>query len=312
MEKYKEKNFVSAVIYINNNEKEIGEMLKKLNNTLKENFSKYEIICVNDASTDISVDIIKAFSKTLDYEVLQIINMSFYQGLELSMNAGVDLAVGDFVFEFDTVMQDYNSSIIMDVYYKCLEGYDIVSATSKKNKNKTSSIFYKVFNRYSGLQYKIHTETFRILSRRAINRVYSVSKNVPYRKAIYASCGLKVYNLIYEPLIILKREFNRKTKKNRQELGASSLILFTNIGVRFSIAMSVIMAIIMLFVGIYVVVIFVNQKPVEGWTTTMLFLSFAFFGLFSILGIIIKYLEIIVELIFKKKNYTIESIEKLK
>ena len=51
--------------------------------------------------------------------------------------------------------------------------------------------------------------------------------------------------------------------------------------------------------------------PVAGWTTTILFLSVVFFGLFAILTVIIKYLQIIVDLVFKRKHYSFESIEKL-
>ena len=50
--KNKEKNFMSAVVYINNDEKIVKKFLKQLNNVLTENFEKYEIICVNDCSSD--------------------------------------------------------------------------------------------------------------------------------------------------------------------------------------------------------------------------------------------------------------------
>ena len=43
----------------------------------------------------------------------------------------------------------------------------------------------------------------------------------------------------------------------------------------------------------------------------MLFLSFGFFGMFSLMTIAIKYLDVLVEMLFKKKNYLIEGIEKL-
>ena len=94
----KEKNFISAVIYVYNNEKEIEQTLTNINNILKENFNKYEIICVNDASTDNSFAKIENFAKTLQDEILTTINMSHYQGIELSMNAGVDFAIGDFIY----------------------------------------------------------------------------------------------------------------------------------------------------------------------------------------------------------------------
>ena len=51
----KEKNFISAVVYLYNNEKEVAGFLDTVNTLLKENFEKYEIVCVNDCSTDNTV-----------------------------------------------------------------------------------------------------------------------------------------------------------------------------------------------------------------------------------------------------------------
>ena len=82
-------------------------------------------------------------------------------------------------------------------------------------------------------------------------------------------------------------------------------------GYRFGKAMTVLMMFMSLFTLIYSVAIYLLKHPVAGWTTTILFLSVSFFGLFGILTIIIKYLQVIVNLIFKRKNYSFESIEKL-
>ena len=307
----KEKNFVSAVIYVYNNENEIKEICKKINNVLKQNFEKYEIICVNDASTDNSLRKIEDFAQELEDEVLNVINMSYYQGTENAMNAGVDLAIGDFVYEFDNILNDYDSKTIMDIYYKSLEGFDIVSAISKNNKHRISSTFYKVFNSFSNMEYKLQTENFRILSRRAINRIHSISKDIPYRKAIYANCGLKMYHLVYDSKSTIRRNTNRKVNQNKIETAVNSLILFTNIGYKFASFMSILMIMITVLVAIYTSVIFISNNPVQGWTTTMLFLSFCFCGLFIIMTIIIKYLEILLKLTFRKNTYMIESINKL-
>lgn len=75
--------------------------------------------------------------------------------------------------------------------------------------------------------------------------------------------------------------------------------------------MSVLTLLSTLFVFIYTIVIFFSKNPVQGWTTTMLFLSFGFFGIFALMTIAIKYLDIIINLLFKNKIYLIESIEKL-
>ena len=309
--KNKEKNFVSAVVYVNNNEDTLNILLKKINKSLDDNFEKYEIICVNDASKDNSVNVIKKFAKTVKNQKVSIVNMSYYHGIELSMSAGVDLAIGDFVYEFDNIYDDFDIDIIKNVYNKCLEGYDIVSASSKANKTSSSKLFYKIFNKYADLEYKLQTETFRILSRRAINRVNSINNNISYRKAVYAKSGLKMFNLQYNSINDVKRIISKENHTNRKSTAINSLILFTNVGYKFSLFMSIIALFITLLVFIYTIVIFFSKNPVQGWTTTMLFLAFGFFGIFSLITITIKYLDVLVEMLFKKKNYLIEGIEKL-
>lgn len=306
----KEKNFVSAVLYVHNNEDIIEGFLQNLNKVLSFNFEKYEIICVDDNSTDGSLKKIKECANNLSQAVLSVINMSFYQGLEPSMNAGDDLAIGDFIYEFDNVFMDYDPKIIMEIYNTALKGFDIVSATSNI-KRKSSKLFYNIFNRYSKSKYKLSTETFRVLSRRAINRVNSMNKTLPYRKAIYATCGLNLKTIKYEPIKEVNINVEKQLTDNRKDLAINSLILFTDITYKFSIAMTFIMMVATLIIAIYSVIIFVNRSPVAGWTTIMLLVSIAFFGVFSILAIIIKYLSVLVELVFKERKYTIESIEKI-
>ncbi|WP_053359979.1 glycosyltransferase [Clostridium butyricum] len=305
----KEKNFISAVVYIHNNENNIIDTLNNINNILHNNFEKYEIICVNDYSTDKSVEQIKKFSIDVKGAVLSILNMSYYQGLELSMGAGVDLAIGDFVFEFDSVNMDYSPETIMEVYFKSLKGNDIVSASPKKRMRKSSKLFYDIFNGYSNNPNKLKTETFRILSRRAINRVQSMNKTIPYRKAIYANCGLKVDTIYYNSIRNLKiKNVDETTRKN---VAVESLILFTDVAYKAALTMTFVMMLGIIAVGIYTVKVFISDQPVAGWTTTMLFLSVAFLGVFAILAVVIKYLSILVDLTFKKQKYMIESIEKL-
>ena len=71
------------------------------------------------------------------------------------------------------------------------------------------------------------------------------------------------------------------------------------------------MMLMTIFMIVYSIVIYVMSTPAAGWTTTILFLSVAFFGIFGVLTIIIKYLQILLDLVFKRKRYSFESIEKL-
>lgn len=307
----KEKNFVSAVVYVHNAEERIENFLKDLINVMETNFEHSEIICVNDCSEDDSISKIKDVSSIATTTSVSVINMSYFHGLELAMNAGADMSIGDFVFEFDNTVIDYDIDMIMKVYNRSLQGYDIVSASSNKSQKMSSAIFYKVFDMFTDLSYKMRTESFRILSRRVINRISSMNKTIPYRKAIYANCGLKTDNLVYEINKNVRNKEDKREKKYRTRLATDSLILFTEVGYKFAKAMTGLMMLMSLFMIAYSLVVYVTAHPVEGWTTTIMFLSVAFFGIFGILTVIIKYLQILVDLVFKRKQYSFESIEKI-
>lgn len=307
----KEKNFISAVVYVRNRENTISDFLAKLNSVLSQTFLKFEIICVNDASYDDSAKVIKEFGESSLECPLSIVNMGVFQGLEMSMNAGVDLAIGDFVYEFDSDIIDYDLSVINDIYFHSLKGFDIVSASNNNKKRFTSKLFYRLFNHSAKMQYKLSTESFRILSRRAINRVHALSKTIPYRKALYANCGLKMDVVHYNAINDLRAMKQNRQDETRYETALDSLILFTNAGYKASMVLTLIMILATIGIGLYTILVFALGHPVPGFTTTMLVITGSFFGVFAILTIIIKYLSLLVDLVFKKQRYLVESIEKI-
>ena len=64
--------------------------------------------------------------------------------------------------------------------------------------------------------------------------------------------------------------------------------------------------------GIYIVRDYLcNDSIVEGWLSTMGFMAAGFFGVFALLTIILKYLSVILNLIFKRQRYLIADIEKV-
>lgn len=305
----KEKNFMSAVIYVHNAEREIVNFLQCIIEVCTDNFECFEIICVNDDSIDSSVELIKKVGKSVNSSI-SILNMSYFHGVEMAMNAGVDLAIGDFVFEFDSTILDFTPTKIMEVYFRALGGYDIVSACPDRREKISSKLFYRIFDHFSNYPSKMSTESFRILSRRAINRIKSMNRTIPYRKAIYAGCGLKTDCIQYKVKDIITNT-DEMERRYRTDLAIDVLILFTDVGYQFSKVMTMMMMVISIFMMVYSAIVYLMASPVEGWTTTILFLAVAFGGLFGILTVIVKYLQLLVDLVFKKKHYSFESIEKL-
>ena len=270
----KEKNFVSCVLYLHNDGKNIREFLKTVCGTMEQNFEKYEIVCVNDCCMDDTIEEIHRYlEESNTRHVVSLINLSFYQGVEMAMNAGRDLAVGDFLFEFDRCLLDFEPSLIMDIYHKALEGYDVVAAAPKRDVAFTSRLFYAVYNLGSRNTHKLRQERFRIISRRAVNRVNQMNAYIPYRKAMYMNCGLRAETIVYDN--------------------------------------SILFAVMVIMFGWIVYSIFSTVRPVEGWMSLMTLISFGFFMMSVMLTLIFKYLSVILNMSFKRQRYVIEGVEKL-
>lgn len=309
----KDKNFVSAVVYVRDiGQNETCEFLRAIICLLEENFEHSEVVCVDDAAGEATMREVReaAMTSVLGTAIVSVVHLSYFHGLELAMDAGVDISIGDYVFEFDSARLDFDLEEVMRAYHRCLEGYDVVGATPRRKERISSSLFYAAFEHYGGQAGRMRTECFRVLSRRAINCVSSMNRAVPYRKAAYAVQGLRTDTITYKPMMGRARQ-DRVSRRYRFTLAIDSLILFTNVGYQLSIAMTMLMMLVSTFVAAYAITVYAIRSPVAGWTTTALFLSFAFLGLFGILTVIAKYLQILVDLIFRRQRYSFSRIEKL-
>lgn len=308
-----EKKFVSLVIYLHNSAEYLRKFMDTVIPVFENNFEQFEIVCVNDACTDHTVELLKEYVEEKHLTAMvNVVHMSFFQGLESAMNAGRDISIGDFVYEFDDIFVDYEPNLIIDVYQKLLEGNDVVSASSKGKLRLTSRLFYALYNRTSRGKGKIGPETFRIVSRRAINRIKSMGQYIPYRKAVYHNCGLKTATINYDSAQKDVRIKNKTIASERTSLALDSFIYFTNALERISAIISGVFLFFIVAMALYIIHDAISaSRPVEGWLSTMGFLALGFFGVFVLLTIILKYLSVLLNLIFKQQRYLVADIEKV-
>ena len=298
----KEKNFISAVVYLHNDGAQAVRFFKALNAVLDQHFEQYELVAVDDACADDTIPTLRDWAKALE-KPLTILHLSLHQGRETAMNAGLDAAIGDYVYEFDSTQTPYPIELVFEAYRAAMAGSDIVSVCPRSTAG-SSKMFYRVFNGNSHSAYKLRTDAFRLVTRRAINRVHASSAHLPYRKAAYAASGLRMVDLEFDGQLTVKQ-------KGRFNLALDSLTLYTNFGFKASVTVTLCMMALALAELIYTLVIFATGHPVEGWTTTMFVITVGFAGLFAVLTIIVKYLSLLLNLTFRQQKYLVESIEKL-
>ena len=307
----REPKFISVVARMHNDRKRIRPFLQTVMEACTAAFAKCELILVDDASTDGSAAEVRAFFEEhpADYMV-SIVKLGICQGLETAMNAGRDLAIGDFVYEFDDLVVDYEPEMIRKAYESCIGGHDIVEVSSDAPMRWTSRLFYGVYNRSSKTQIPVEQTTFRLLTRRAVNRVKSLGVHIPYRKAVYLNCGLSVERLRYASKS--GGLTAHSVGEGRAELATDTFIYFTNVMEKMALFVTGLFFLVALGVAVYVVVsIFTDDQMASGWVSLMGFLSIAFMGVFGLLAVLLKYLSVIVNLTFRKERYLIEDIEKI-
>ena len=171
---------LDIIVPVFNEEDCLDEILRRLNG-VKDSFKNIldvSFLFVNDGSRDKSADILKAFSEKYDY--VKVINFARNFGHQIAVTAGINNTNADYVAIIDADLQD-PPELIVDMYKKSLEGYDIVYGKRLKRdketafKKLTAYGFYRVLNYMCNLDIPKDTGDFRLITK----KVVEVLKNMP-------------------------------------------------------------------------------------------------------------------------------------
>lgn len=181
----------------------IGRLRKVLRAELARNtISGYELIFVNDASTDNSVEILKK-----EFEVardLVVINMSNNFGVSECVLAGMSLAKGDVVVYMDADLQD-PPEVISELLSKWHGDPEIeVVYTTRLSRDGehplklfVTHIGYKVINRISEIELPENSGDFKLLSRRVVRELLKMREKKPYLRGLVTWIGFKQAQVFY-------------------------------------------------------------------------------------------------------------------
>jgi len=164
---------------------------------------EYEIVIVNDGSTDNTLDLL--LSKKQDIPQVKILDLSRNFGKEAALYAGFDKCSGDCAISIDADLQDPPELILEMVEY-WLDGYQVVTAVRESRntdsyvKRKTAESFYRLINKISDTKLTPNAGDYRLLDRVAIEGFLSLDERVRFNKGLFAWIGFK------EKLVYHKRE----------------------------------------------------------------------------------------------------------
>jgi polyisoprenyl-phosphate glycosyltransferase len=166
----------------------------RINDALKPLNVSFEIICVNDGSTDSTLQQLLAFEK-LD-SAIRVIDLARNFGKEAALTCGIDYARGKAVIPIDADLQD-PPELIPEMIALWRQGFDVVlpQRIDRQSdgflKRKTAEWFYKVHNAISEPKMMANVGDFRLMDRQVIEALQQLPERRRFMKGIFAWVGFR-------------------------------------------------------------------------------------------------------------------------
>ncbi|OGC69112.1 glycosyltransferase [candidate division WWE3 bacterium RIFOXYC1_FULL_39_7] len=300
--------YLSIVIPIYNEEKNIPELYKQLKPILKKLSSKHEIIYINDGSRDNSLSLLKSLRRK-DKKV-KIINFSRNFGHMAALSAGLTHATGKKVVIMDADLQD-PPKVIPEMYKKSHQGYDVVYAVKKDRKESVIkrlmfSTFYTILNSIAQFKMPPNAGTFSLIDKKIAKIINSLPEKNRYFSGLRFWTGFSQTEVIYER----QARFAGKSIPLRKhlKLAMDGMISFSHIPLKISSLLGFIFAIIssVLIIIIVLAKIFFGIGII-GWASTMSTILFVGSLQLLTLGIIGEYLARIYDEVKSRPEYIVSE-----
>lgn len=202
---------ISIIVPMYFEEEVAEECYNRLTTVAKENNLSYEIVFVNDGSTDATFEILKKIAQK-DQRV-KVISFSRNFGHQIAVTAGIDKASGDAIVIIDADLQD-PPEVIPEMIKLWEDGYDVVYGKRKKRdgeswfKLATAKAFYRMLDKMSNVKIPMDTGDFRLMDRRVVEALKQMPEQNRFLRGMSSWVGFNQTPLEYER----KERFAGKTK----------------------------------------------------------------------------------------------------
>lgn len=177
----------------------VEELCRRLADAL-DGLGEYEVVLVDDGSTDGSWEVLRGLA-TAD-ERLRLLRLSRNFGHQVALTAGLDAARGDAVVLIDADLQD-PPELIPELVARWQEGFDVVYAVREHRDGESRArliaiaAFYRLFRRMAATDIPADTGDFRLLSRRAVDSLARMPERARYLRGMTSWIGFRQIGVPY-------------------------------------------------------------------------------------------------------------------
>ena len=279
---------LSVVVPVLNEETLIQELIKRVTLNCELITNDYEVIIVDDGSTDNTW--LKISEASNLNKKIKGLKFSRNFGHHYALTTGLHETVGEWVVVMDGDLQD-RPEVIPDLYKKSQEGYDVVFVSRKNRPERIyyrtlQKIFYWFLKSLSGLNFDSTQANFSIINRKVVDAFKSFPENARFYGSTIMWLGFKRSKIFADHGKRLSGKPSYTLKK-RLRLALDIILSFSERPLKFAIGVGVMISIISILVAAWIIYAAITWGyTVTGWTSLI-------FSIFFFSGIILVFLGII-------------------
>lgn len=253
----------------------------------------YEIIFVNDGSTDETPELIDRLACS-DARV-RAVHLARNFGHQAAVSAGLTVARGEAVVVMDADLQD-PPEVLPSFLAKWREGFQVVYAVRRKRKESLPKraaywTFYRLLNAISEISIPLDSGDFCLLDRSAVDMLNRLPERQRFVRGLRTWIGLKQIGVEYER----DARFAGKpsyTAAKLMRLAVDGLVSFSNVPLKLVTRLGILSLFASMFMGLWVLYAFLyDDKTLRGWTSTAALILLTSAVQMISLGIIGEYLS---------------------
>ncbi len=284
---------LSVIVPCFNEEEGIRECHTRLTRVLSAGDMRYEILYIDDGSSDGTLRELQAIYERDPNVVVLTLSRNF--GHQAAVTAGLDAATGDAVVIIDADLQD-PPELIHDMVRTWREGYEVVYGVRRMREGETgfklwtAKAFYRVINALSDVEIPLDTGDFRLLDRRAVDAMRAMPERHRLLRGMGSWIGFRQRGILYSR----SARFAGTTKyplRKMINLAVDGIASFSTVPLRFVTVAGFLVALLSCFGILYTLFVrLFTHSWVRGWA--MLFVGILFLGGMQMisLGIVGEYI----------------------
>jgi len=277
MDKMESSPVLSVVVPMYNEAENIGPFYEQLKKVLDNIGESYEIICVNDGSTDATLETLLKLREKDPH--IKVVDLSRNFGKEIALTAGLDFSSGMAVIPIDADLQD-PPELISQLVAKWKEGYGMVYAVRKSRlgetlfKKLTAHFFYRLAEKIMDINIPRDTGDFRLMDRSAVDALKNIRERNRFMKGLFAWVGFKHVAIYYE------RDPRHKGKTGWNffkllNLAIEGITSFSYVPLRLATYIGLVIALMSFFYAAFIMIsTLIYGNPVRGYPSLITIILF--------------------------------------